>query len=278
MIMRDYHMHTTYCDGTASAEEMVLAAIDKGLEEIGFSGHSYTSFDSSYCMSLEETKEYRREIEALREKYADRISIKIGLEMDNYSDADLEGIEYRIGSVHYIRLREEAAFVAFTSLGEDVPEGCIFATDEEGPAVYIPVDESAEIQKAACDRFFGGDMIAFAEAYFRTVAQVVENTGCDIIGHFDLVAKFNGEGTLFNEEEPRYVDAWKKAVDRLVRADVPFEINTGAISKGYRKDAYPSAPIRDHIREKGGTFILSSDSHRTDTLCYDFDEYEKEVF
>lgn len=277
MILRDYHMHTTYCDGGASAEEMVLAAIDKGLEEIGFSGHSYTSFDGTYCMSLEETIEYRRELEALREKYADKISIKIGLEMDNFSDADLEGIEYTIGSVHYLRLRGEAGFVAFTSLGEDLPGSCIFATDDEGPAVYIPVDESAEIQKAAADRYFGGDMIAFAEAYFETVAGVVDNTGCDIIGHFDLVAKFNEGNVLFDEEDPRYIGAWKKAVDRLVGAGVPYEINTGAISKGYRKDAYPSAPIRKYIREKGGSFILSSDSHRTDTLCFAFDEFEEEA-
>lgn len=273
MILRDYHMHTTYCDGSASAEEMVLAAIEKGLEEIGFSGHSYTSFDSTYCMSLEDTLSYRRELEALRKKYADKISIKIGLEMDNFSDADLEGIEYTIGSVHYIRLRNEAGFVAFTSLGEDVPEGCIFTTDDEGPAIYVPVDESAAIQKRAADRYFGGDMIAFAKAYFETVEGVVDNTGCDIIGHFDLVSKFNGNEALFDENDPEYINAWKKAVDKLVATGVPFEINTGAISKGYRTEPYPSASIREYIRKKGGTFILSSDSHRTDTLCFAFDEF-----
>ena len=274
MILRDYHMHTTYCDGSASPKEMVNAAIEKGLEEIGFSGHSYTSFDSTYCMSLQDTINYRRELEALRDKYADKISIKIGLEMDNFSDADLEGIEYRIGSVHYIRLRDEAGFVAFASLGEDVPEGCIFTADDEGPAIYVPVDESAAIQKGAADRYFGGDMIAFAKAYFETVAAVVDNTGCDIIGHFDLVSKFNGNGALFDENDPEYINAWKNAVDRLVATGVPFEINTGAISKGYRTEPYPSAPIREYIREKGGSFILSSDSHRTDTLCFAFDEFE----
>ena len=276
MILRDYHIHTNYCDSNATAEEVIVAAIEQGLEEIGFSGHSHTSFDTSYCMSLEDTVNYRRELEALREKYADRISIKIGLEMDNYADADLEGIEYLIGSVHYIRLGGGAGFDAFVSMGETIDEGCLFATDEEGPAVYIPVDETVEILKTAADRYFGGDMIAFAEEYFRTVAGVAEKTGCDIIGHFDLISKFNGDGKLFDEEDPRYVAAWKSAVDRLVGAGVPFEINTGAISKGYRSDAYPSAPIREYIREKGGSFILSSDSHSTSTLCYAFDRFEGE--
>jgi len=35
----DYHMHTTLSDGQNTHEEMVLSAIDKGLEEIGFSDH-----------------------------------------------------------------------------------------------------------------------------------------------------------------------------------------------------------------------------------------------
>ena len=277
MILKDYHMHTTYCDGSASAEDMVKAAVEQGLEEIGFSGHSYTSFDSTYCMSLEETRQYRRELEELREKYKDRISIRIGLEMDYFSDADLEGIEYLIGSVHYVRIGGEGAFDAFVSLGEDIPEGCIFCTDDEGPAIYASVDESAEIQKAVADRYFGGDMIAFAEEYFKTAGAVAEKTGCDIIGHFDLVSKFNRNGGLFDEEDPRYIAAWKAAVDRAVKAGVPFEINTGAISKGLKDDAYPAAPIRDYIREKGGTFILSSDSHRTDTLCYGFSDFENEL-
>ena len=37
---QDLHTHTTYCDGQHTTEEMVLAAINKGMKRIGFSGHS----------------------------------------------------------------------------------------------------------------------------------------------------------------------------------------------------------------------------------------------
>ena len=251
MIRRDYHMHTTYCDGSNTPEEMVQAAIEMGLEEIGFSGHSYTSFDESYCMSREQTREYCRELEALREKYADQISIKIGLEMDRWSDADTAGLDYLIGSVHYIRL----------------PDG----------ETYIPVDETPEILQEAADRYFNGDMIALAECYFSQVAEVAEATHCDIIGHFDLITKFNEDGTRIDENDPRYIKAWQEAVDQLLLYDIPFEINTGAMSKGYRSSPYPAKSIRDYIRQHGGRFILSSDSHRTDTLCFKFDDYESEL-
>ena len=59
------HSHTTFCDGKNSAEEMVVSAIDHGFDVFGFSGHSYTPFDESYCMSLSGTVEYRKEIERL---------------------------------------------------------------------------------------------------------------------------------------------------------------------------------------------------------------------
>ena len=35
----NYHTHTSLCDGTASPEEMVLEALRKGFDHLGFSGH-----------------------------------------------------------------------------------------------------------------------------------------------------------------------------------------------------------------------------------------------
>ena len=37
MIEYDLHMHTTFCDGKNTPEEIVLYAIDKGFSAIGFS-------------------------------------------------------------------------------------------------------------------------------------------------------------------------------------------------------------------------------------------------
>ena len=53
MIRRDYHVHTTFCDGKNTAEEMVKAAIALGMDEIGFSSHAHQPFDFDYCMSKE---------------------------------------------------------------------------------------------------------------------------------------------------------------------------------------------------------------------------------
>lgn len=67
MELKNFHTHTTYCDGKNTAEEMILAAINQGFTALGFSGHSHTSIDPSYCMTTDETRRYINELKALRE-------------------------------------------------------------------------------------------------------------------------------------------------------------------------------------------------------------------
>lgn len=241
-MLRDFHTHTIYSDGGNTPEEMVLAAIDRGLECIGFSDHSYTFFDESYCMKLEAIPEYIAEIAGLKEKYKDKIEVLCGIEQDLYSDCSVDCYDYHIVSMHYI-----------------------YADGE-----YLPVDESAEKQISMVEGHFGGDWYAAAEAYF---GQLSNAKGADIIGHFDLFCKFNEKGRFFDENNPRYVAAWQKAVDKLLENNDLFEINTGAIARGYKTVPYPSASMVEYISRKGGKFILSSDSHSTETLAFEFEKY-----
>lgn len=69
-IPSNYHTHSTFCDGKDTPEEMVLEAIRLGCPEIGFSGHSYTDFDETYCMSIEGTKQYKNASANLRRNIA----------------------------------------------------------------------------------------------------------------------------------------------------------------------------------------------------------------
>ena len=239
-------MHTCYCDGKNTPEEMVQSAIEKGLSTVGISGHSYTFFDESYCMQKADIPRYLAECRYLRAKYFDQIHVLCGVEQDYYSEYPTDDFDYVIGSVHYIKVEGE----------------------------YIPVDESIDILRAAVQKHFDGDVYALCEAYFATVADVVKKTECDIIGHFDLISKFIEKEPLFDTQRPRYVAAWKAAVDRLVQYGVPFEVNTGAISRGYRTQPYPSEEMREYIRKKGGRFVLSSDAHSTDAIMCGFEEYE----
>lgn len=241
-IKADFHMHTVYCDGANTCEEMVLSAIERGFFAVGVSGHSYTFFDESYCMSAENVRRYIDDINSLKEKYRESIAVFCGIEQDFYSSFPTDEFDYVIGSVHYLRCGDE----------------------------YVPVDETSEILRSACEKYFGGDIYALCETYYDAVSQVAEKTRCDIIGHFDLITKFIEKEPLFDTKNPRYIKAWRKAVDTLLPYHIPFEINTGAMSRGYRTSPYPAEDIIAYIRERGGRTILSSDAHSKESIGYHF--------
>ena len=245
MIGRDLHCHTVLCDGKNTAEEMVLAAIERGLTTIGISEHGYTAFDHSYCLSLGKTEEYKAEMSRLKEKYSDKIEVLTGIELDALSDLDTSDYDYVIGSAHYVKCGEK----------------------------YLPVDLSVSEFEQICREYFDGDYYAFAEEYYRTVASLASRQ-IDVVGHIDLITKFNEGNRLFDMENPRYVKAAKSAIDTLLPLKIPFEINTGAISRGYRTEPYPAKSLRDYIKQKGGTLILSSDAHAKENLCYKFEKFE----
>ena len=238
------HTHTDFCDGTDSAERMVLAAIEAGMDTLGFSGHSTIFFDLECSMTREATAEYRKEILRLRKQYGDRLHILLGIEQDLYADEPASGYDYVIGSVHYLHIDGE----------------------------YSAVDLSKQSLTELVNRHFSGDFYRFARHYFELVATLPQKTGCDIIGHFDLLSKFNTAGDLFDENDPRYLRPAMDALDALLARDVIFEINTGAMSRGYRKTPYPAPIFLHRIAEGRGRVTLSSDAHRSNALLYAFSE------
>ena len=247
MILRDLHVHTNYCDGINTPEEMILSAIEKNMECIGFSAHSYTFFDESYCIKKEEIEDYILEINALKEKYKEKICILCGIEQDYYSDMPTDKYDYVIGSVHYLKIGN----------------------------AYLSIDETKENFVEIAEKYFSNDYYAFAEKYFSTVAEMAEKLHPDIIGHFDLISKFNKDYTLFDETDKRYILSRNTAADRILKLGIPFEINVGGISRGYKLMPYPDIPTILYLAERGGKFIFSGDSHSKDTLCLEFEKWER---
>ena len=242
-MLYNYHTHTTYCDGKNTPDEMIQKAIELGFDELGFSGHSYTEFDLEPCMTREGTEQYKKEINALKEKYKDKIKILLGIEYDYHSVEPLDCYDYVLGSVHYI-LKD----------GE-----------------YLCIDYSREKQIETVNRYYNGDYYAYIEDYYATVADLYNKTKCDIIGHFDLITKFNTDGSLFDTKHPRYIAAWKAAADAILATPAVVEINTGGIARGYVKKPYPTKEIVDYFKSYGKKLIFSSDCHNKDFLLCGYD-------
>ena len=239
------HTHSVFCDGKDTLEQMVQTAIEKGFDSIGFSGHSYMDIYSEFSMNDEKAAAYKSEVQRLQQVYGDRIRIFCGLEKDNYTEASTEGYDYLIGSVHSVRYGEHLLFIDWT----------------------------AEKAWNAIRNVFGGDGIAYAKAYFDAVADLPNHGNFDILGHFDLVTKFiEKEPEMFDTTDPAYRKAAIDAAEALVGKVKYFEVNTGAISRGYRTTPYPDPFIIKEMKRLGFGAIISSDCHDRNFLDCGYEE------
>jgi DNA polymerase (family 10) len=100
-----FHNHTIYSDGSASVEEMAVAARDLGYRYIGISDHSQSAF---YAKGLKEDRimAQRAEMAAVQQKLSG-IRIFKGIEADilpdgamDYPDEVLATFDFVIASVH----------------------------------------------------------------------------------------------------------------------------------------------------------------------------------
>ncbi len=248
-VLSNAHTHTIFCDGKNTAEEMVLSAIENGFVSLGFSGHSFVYPDDGYTMKPEAEKAYIAEIRRLKEKYKDRIAIHLGLELDYYSHIDLSPYEYWIGSVHHY---------------EDPETGKRYAYDWKA-------EHFGEMLKEA----FGGDPIRLAKTYYRDVTAHIISSQAHIIGHFNLITKFNKQGHFIDEDDPAYKRVAGEALLDCAATGAICELNTGAISRGYTDEPYPNVWMLKLLAEHHYPIIITSDCHQKDRLTAAFPEAEE---
>lgn len=242
--MYSYHIHSTFSDGKNAPEEIVLAAIEKGFVSIGFSDHGYTNYDLRYCMK--DQTGYINEIKNLKEKYKNQIQIYLGVEEDAFHPLNRNDFDYIIGSCHYG-----------------------FCNNN-----YYPIDSNYDYFKK-CLEAFGNDPLAFAESYYSNFCEYITNRKPDIIGHFDLITKFDElDESLFLQNQ-KYTEIAEKYILKAIQSGCIFEINTGAIARGLRTTVYPFENLLHILRKENAPIILSSDSHSIDTLDFRFDETKK---
>ena len=197
---------------------------------------------------------YVEDIRALARKFAGRIRVLCGVEADHIPGVTTPdraryahlNIDYVIGSIHFV--------VA--------PDGG-----------RVPVDHNPQLLDEGIRAHFGGSAEAFIRAYFRQQRDMLTHCDFDIVGHLDLVRKFNAKHPYFDEDAKWYKEELAATADVVAASGKIVEVNTGAISRGWLDDAYPSAFFRELLRERGARFVLSSDAHSASAIDCAFDRF-----
>ncbi len=254
MSLANYHTHCFFCDGEEEPESYVQEALNCGFDAIGFSSHAPISFFRSYVMEDSKLQTYCDTIKKLKVKYNDEIQIYLGLEVDYIPDAigpsspQFSGLEldYTIGSIHFMKNLKN---------GE-----------------YLSVDESVQGFNKLLKEIFNGKIQDFISYYYLLIRQMIREHNPSIIGHLDLVKKFNSNNEYFYEDEKWYINEVYQTLQVIAAVGSVLEINTGGISRGYTKSLYPSTWILEESKRLGIPIILNSDAHSPKFLNAYFDQ------
>jgi histidinol-phosphatase (PHP family) len=257
MIMNYFNLHThsSYCDGTGDPEEYVISALEKKFHTLGFSSHAPLPFKNNFAIKDDaKLQKYCQTIRTLKEKYRDRLSVYLALELDyiegisrDFSDLkNACGLDYTIGSVHLVRNGKS--------------EGLWFI---DGPKV-----ESYDV---GLKNVFDGDIKHAVTTYYEQVSRMILTQKPDILGHFDKI-KMHNKDRYFGEDEPWYRELVMDLLETIVQTGVIVEVNTRGIYKKRCNDLYPGVWILKEMQKKDIAITLSADAHRPEEIDGYYDE------
>ena len=251
------HTHSIFCDGSDGIETLCKTAYEKGLCAIGFSSHGpitkKTGFKTEWHIADSRLDEYIGEVRAAKKRWEGKIAVFLGLEIDyikglcSAADKDVRSLDldYIIGSVHYI-----------------IPEN--------GAAPFT-VDGSLEEVQTGINEAFKGDINAFIDAYWTSMAEMLDLGGFDILGHADLLKKNNKNYCLFNPESRAYADNIEKICAAISNNDCAVECNTGGITRKKIQETYPSLPFLRCLKKYNVPVIITADAHKAQDLDGNYD-------
>jgi len=227
----DYHMHTPRCNhAVGEVREYAEMAVQRGLQEIGMSDHSPMpdAFDAAWRMDLSELPDYLQEVEAVRDAFSEKITVRVGLEADFHPGTEdavqamIDGYtwDYVMGSVHYI-----------------------------GDWAFDNPDEAhrwkeRSVEDAYCD-------------YFDLVARSASTDMFDMIRHPDLIKKF---GQRAPESSKRVDRAESLMLEAVEASGTVLEISSAGLRKPVA-EIYPHTRIVKKAAAMGIPFCFGSDAH-----------------
>lgn len=233
MYKQNLHTHTSYDHGKDTVEEMVQTALAKGFTTLGFSGHGTNRPLAPTSMSSSAAIAYKKAVLEAKEKYKNQIEIFLGIEQDSMAPLEDEDLDYKIGSVHYLCHEDQV----------------------------LPLDESPELFEYIRDTFYDGDIRKMIAGYYAAVENMMDTQTFDIVGHIDLISKFNEHEEYFPFDADWYLSLAEHAVQKGIDKGLIFEMNTGAVARGNRETAYPSPSLLKYMADHGARLCINTDCH-----------------
>lgn len=232
-----------------SLEAVVERAIEVGFTHYGLSEHCprYRTehlFSDEVELGLDpaalqrEFEAYVAEALALRQRYADQIELLIGFETE--------------------RLPPESWAETMRAIRDSAPFDYMVGSVHDVDGVFVDYSEVQTL--ALAERF--GSIEVLQTRYFEAVADLVETLRPDVVGHIDLIRKFDGPEACFSPKVMVHVDRVLEAVRGFGGV---LDVNCGAHRRGL-SPVYPLPEILERARAMEIGVTLGDDSHGVATV------------
>ena len=230
-----------------SLEEVVARAIAAGFTHYGLSEHA-PRFRAEDIFPDETDlgpdglqaafRRYADEAFRLRDAYRDRISLLVGFETERLPPADWQ--------TRMREIRDSAPF--------DYVVGSVH--DIDGMVVDVSAERTAAIAEAL------GGREAMQIRYFRALAELVSTLRPEVVGHVDLIRKFDGPDARF---APAVMHEIERVLEAAREANSALDVNCGAYRRGLGP-VYPLPQILERAHAMGLRVTLGDDSHGVGTV------------
>jgi histidinol-phosphatase (PHP family) len=256
-MFKDFHTHTLYSNhGQGHPCEIAAVAVERGLVALGFSEHFplpkgvTEPTDGEANMHWDQIDQYVQEVREAQAEWGHRLKIMLGYEVDYLPDANeamranlaTYPADYHIGSVHIVdhfRSNHESWLIDYTV--ETFEEGL---NEKDGAkTVYT--------------------------RYYQLIREFALSYPHQIVGHLDLIKKFNRTNRFFDANSEHYLSQVEATLDVLKATDKIVEINTAGLFNA-AGEIYPSDPILQMILHRRIPICLSSDAHRPEHVAREF--------
>jgi histidinol-phosphatase (PHP family) len=228
-LLYETHCHTPLCKhATGVPAEYVRAALRRRLRGIVFTCHCPLpeGISAGVRMAPGEFDDYVAMIAAVREEFAGRIDVRVGLESDYYP-----GVEPWLVQLH-------ARAPLHHVLGSVHPQVAEYRA-----------------------RYFRGDWVDYQRTYFEHLAQAAETGLYDTLAHPDLVKNESPANWRLTRIEADI----ERALDRIAKTGVAMELNTSGVNKAMR-EMNPGLRILELIGARGIPVVVGSDAHRPERV------------
>jgi histidinol-phosphatase (PHP family) len=243
MAFTNYHIHSSYCDGSDTLEALVIAAIHKGFKAIGFASHCPMPVDNTYTMKYEKLAQYCQDVRSLRNKYKDLIQIYLGLEIDFIENV----------------ISPSSPIVQFQHL--DFTIGTVrFLWGKDGKKLY-QLDQSTDTFLKAAKDGYHSNPASLIRAYFASIRRMVELSKPTIVGTFDLIRMHSNGYVIFDANTEFYDTEVESTLQVLKTHHTILELNTHGIQHGAAENFYPSERILRRALDLGIPVTVNTDAH-----------------